>query len=594
MASDIPSFDLYTCEVCLENMLNKNPRLLSCHHSFCTDCLRKIMKNGSILCPTCRQETVVHNNDVNLLIANFMLQKMKKHIDTIHSSKTLLCQLCLSESASLKCQECLQLLCGDCKHQHDKIKTFKHHKIYKLCNEHREGLITHVCVKCVQPACAKCVIKEHADCDNEVKPYDEGTEQLTMKLTECEDEIDNVLKSVYKFEEEHEKKMKTIASAIGKVDNIKQYYMQKVRDADTKMAILNQSKIEGEKIKQTYSMKVIEMSKIKPLIQKIIAEIQNGVFDNFIEVQETVEKISPEVNHILNFNLPDVKINDPKTGKELNLTSKKKDIYLQTPVFTKEIRCPRNENWNQTWNISSTDNDCVLICALTKPYLTCAYSSDKPTTTIPAVHGNVRDTCVSQGYLYTVYKDCVSKRTYNNGNTGEEEMLKPNIKEIYSMVVNGKCMYLLSHTESRIVEFDLNTNITREVVKNLTDPFNLNLIENEGCVKYCVSCQVGTHSVMVYDDTWNLLFTLGGPGSGNGQLKCPWGVTCTTEGILVADQINRRISQFSFDGTFMKHILTKDDGIGYPLSITFNSPYLWMTQSGPYTAKCYKICESVA
>ena len=589
--ADIPSFDLYTCEVCLENMLNKNPRLLSCIHSFCADCLKKIMKNDSIICPTCREVTVVPNNDVNMLKANFMLQKMKEHIDMIHSSKTLLCQLCLSESAFLKCQECLQLLCGECKHQHDKIKTFKNHQICKLCNKHKEGLITHVCVKCVQPACSKCVIKEHAECDNEVKPYDEGTEQLTMKLTECEGEIDNMLKSVNKFEEGHEKQMKMIASALGKIVDIKQYYLQKLREADTKIEVLNQSRVEGEKVKQTYKMKVEEMMKMKTVIKKRKAEIQNGVFDNFNEVQELVEIISSEANHIHNFNLPDVKIDDPKTGKELYLTSaKKKDIYLQKPVYVKEIRCPMNEKWNQTWNISSTDNDCVLICDWGKPYITCAYSSDKPTTTIPAVHGNVRDACVSQGYLYTAYKDCVSKRTYNKGDTDQEVILQPNINYIYSIVVIDTCMYLLSSTEGKVVEFDLINKTTREVVSNLINPKNLNVIQKEECVKYCVSCY-GTHSVMVYDKSWNLLFTFGGYESGGGQLNCPWGVTCTTEGILVADQSNQRISQFSFEGTFMKHILTKNDGIGKPLSITFNSPYLWITQCGPYTVKCYKICE---
>ena len=590
-SADIPSFDLYTCEVCLENMLNKNPRLLSCHHSFCTDCLRKIMKNGSIHCPTCRKETVVENNDVNLLIANFMLQKMKEHMDKIHSSKTLLCQLCLSESASLKCQECLQLLCGDCKHQHDKIKTFKNHQICKLCNKHKEGLITHVCVKCVQPACAKCVIKEHAECDNDVKPYDEGTEQLTMKLTECEGEIDNMIQSVNRFEEEHEKKMEIIASAMGKIDDIKQYYMEKLREADTKMEILNQSRVEGEIIIQTFKMKVKEMTKMKPIIQKRMAEIQNGVFDNFIEVQERVEKISTEVNPILNFNLPDVKIEDPKRGKQLNLISaKQKMIYIQKPVFVKEIRCPKKETWGPTWNISSTNNDYILICDTSKPYITCAFSSDKPTTTIPAVHGEVRDACVYQGYLYTAYRDCVSKRTYNNCNTGEEEMLKPNIKDIHTIVVNDIYIYLLSKNEKRVVKFNLNTNTTREVVSNFKIPSNLNVIQNDGCVKYCVSCYE-THSVMVYDDTWNLLFRLGGFGSGDGLLNSPWGVTCTTEGILVADQINNRISQFSFEGTFMKHILTKKDGIGHPLGITFNGQNLWMTQSVPYTVKCFKICE---
>ena len=155
---------------------------------------------------------------------------MKEHIDTIHSSKTLLCQLCLSESASLKCQKCLQILCGDCKHQHNKVQTFKHDKIYKLCNKHKEGLITHVCIKCVQLACAKCVIKEHAEC--EVKTYEEGIEHYRIKMSKCEGEIENVIQAINKCKEEHEKKVERLDLAISRAKDIKQYFQQKAREAE--------------------------------------------------------------------------------------------------------------------------------------------------------------------------------------------------------------------------------------------------------------------------------------------------------------------------------------------------------------------------
>ena len=95
------SFDLYTCEVCLENMLDKNPRLLSCHQSFCSDCLLKLTKNGSILCPTCRESTTLPYNDINMQKVNFVLQKVKEHFDKMHASKSLLCQLCRAEPAQL-------------------------------------------------------------------------------------------------------------------------------------------------------------------------------------------------------------------------------------------------------------------------------------------------------------------------------------------------------------------------------------------------------------------------------------------------------------------------------------------------------------
>ena len=584
------SFDLYTCEVCLENMLDRNPRLLSCHHSFCSDCLVKLTKNGSILCPTCREETAVPNNDTNMLKANFMLQKMKEHLDKIHASKSSLCQLCRAEPAQLKCQECSQLLCKDCSHKHNKVKKFRNHKIYELCKKHPDVIITNVCMKCAEPACSNCVINEHLDHESEVDTYDEGIETMRKELKQDEGKLDVLIESANKLRKGHKVNTAKIKDSISKVKDIEAYYRNKLYEATETLKVLEGIASDGDSTIDKYEEKVKEWITAKHSIPKILDNLKQGDFLNYSMLKKKLDNILKEELNRIKYDPPVIKIEDPRTRTMLNLTTTMKaDVYLKEPKFIKEVRCPKNETWRQPYSISSTDNDCVLICDWSKSYITCAYSSDKPTTTIPAVHDKVRDACVYQGYLYTAYKDCVSKRTYNNGNTGEEVKLKPNIKDIYSMGVNDKCMYILSNTEHSVVEFNLNTNITREVVINLKSPVKLNVIQKEGCVKYCVSCY-GTHSVMVYDDTWNLLFTLGGPGSEDGQLRYPWGVTCTSEGILVADQNNQQISQFSFEGTFMKHILSKKDGIGYPKGIAFNSPYLWLTQRSN-TVKCFKICE---
>jgi sugar lactone lactonase YvrE len=54
--------------------------------------------------------------------------------------------------------------------------------------------------------------------------------------------------------------------------------------------------------------------------------------------------------------------------------------------------------------------------------------------------------------------------------------------------------------------------------------------------------------------------SFGSYGSGDGQLKAPYGICCDKFGnIFVADHYNDRISLYSKDGEFICHILTKED-----------------------------------
>ena len=593
MASD-ESFDLYTCEVCFENMMDKNPRLLLCLHSFCSECLEKLMKHGSILCPTCREKTIVPNKDIKMLKGNFMLQKVKEHLDKMHNSSKSLCQLSCSEPADVKCQECSQLLCNDCIHKHNEVKKFRDHKLQRLCKKHQDGILTNFCMKCTEPACANCVINEHLEHEHDVETYDEGIEKLNDELEGYETKLDVMTTAADKLEKEHEIKTSEMKESISTVKDIERHYLRKLEEVQETIRVLEESVKESEIIAEKYKESVEEWRRSKQLIPKQLEEIQKGDFTNYRNLKTKLDKILEAKLNAVKYEPPVIEIEDPRMRTLPHLTTdenKKLEVYLPEPTFTKEIRCPNNGKWDQPWSISSLDNDCVLICDWCKPYITCAYSSDKPTTTIPAVHGNVRDACVSQGYLYTAYDKCISKRAYNNGNTGAEDMVKPGIRNIHSMVVNKNNVYLLSKSEKRIIEFDFNTNTAREVVNDLLQPINLNLICHDERVMFGVSCH-RMHSIKVYDENWQWLFTLGGPRAGDqdGQLSYPWGVTCTAEGILVADQCNQRITQFSFDGSIMKHILTRKE-LAYPLGITFHSQHLWMTQKDPYTVKCFQICN---
>ena len=161
---------------------------------------------------------------------------------------------------------------------------------------------------------------------------------------------------------------------------------------------------------------------------------------------------------------------------------------------------------------------------------------------------------------------------------------------IFSMlIVNESCIVLVSYSESKIIEFDPNNKHVKIVKLKSDGPVQVSTMERNDQVLYLVTCHGNKHKVKVYDKMWNLLFTFGGWGYEDGHLWNPWGTACTTDGILVADQSNHRISQFSFEGKFLKHILTRDDGIGYPTGLTFVNPYLWVTSHSPPSVQCFKL-----
>ena len=591
MAS-VKSFDLYICKVCLENMLDKNPRSLSCLHTFCTDCLKKVMKDGKISCPTCREITVVPNKNITSLKANFMLQEVKAHLDEVLSSKALFCQLCLAESPVLKCQECIQLLCEDCSLKHNEVKTFKDHKLFKLCPKHKEGMITHLCMKCVQPSCSKCVMTEHLDHEADIEMFDDGMKLIKENISQYQTDIELTVQAVKDWKDEDYEELESTQRTIRKVKDIREYHLQKVKEAEDVLEILYKDKEKGEERQKEYEVKMNEFKTVKDALKRS-QDVNTNILVAFKSLKQKAENLldgAKERN--MRFVRKEINILDSRTNEYVTYTiNDKPEIYLEKPQLVKSIRSPRKQEWISPWNISSVDDDCVLISDWDKDFITMAYSSGKSTVIIPAQYGKIRDACIFKDSLFTAYENFITKRTFNNGTAGQEVKYNPNINDIWSMkVLNESCVQLVSQSENRIAEFNPKNSKSKTVVSNLNRPVHVNMMKSEGEVLYLVTCW-GTHSLDVYDEGWNLVRTFGGYGQADGQMWNPFVTTFTKQGILVADNSNYRISLYSTEGNFIKHILTYNDGIGDPVGLSFNRPLLWLSQDGPPSVKCYKLCQ---
>ena len=66
------------CCLCLENF--EDPRILPCSHTFCFECVKKLVENFTIQCPVCRvKHSVLNVNQVtkNLILAQ-LIEELKK------------------------------------------------------------------------------------------------------------------------------------------------------------------------------------------------------------------------------------------------------------------------------------------------------------------------------------------------------------------------------------------------------------------------------------------------------------------------------------------------------------------------------------
>ena len=173
------------CGICCDEY--KSPKLLSCFHVFCKQCLERLVQKEdgqSILqCPNCRRATALPLEGVSGLPSDFHahhlfeIQEMLKKVKEPQKTK---CEKCDTSTATGFCRDCGQFVCESCTEMHKTWVEYSTHQIVTMqdiqagaaslippkkkvlyCQQHEEKLLELYCETCSELICHNCTIQVH-------------------------------------------------------------------------------------------------------------------------------------------------------------------------------------------------------------------------------------------------------------------------------------------------------------------------------------------------------------------------------------------------------------------------------------------------
>ena len=174
---------LLTCAVCYD--MYKKPKYLSCHHSYCEECIEKLSKESKIICPECRETSTAPPGGVKDLPNNFFINNLMDEVTLkrkVEGEEKATCDLCVEEGlAIVLCPDCVMFLCDHCNEFHKRGKEYRNHSIIPLdelqskkkevnlrpkakemlCPDH-ELTLNFFCETCDQLVCHYCTTNEHS------------------------------------------------------------------------------------------------------------------------------------------------------------------------------------------------------------------------------------------------------------------------------------------------------------------------------------------------------------------------------------------------------------------------------------------------
>ena len=567
---------LCVCKHCHD--VYKDPRILSCLHSYCLQCIHKIQVQGktSITCPSCNHPSPLPDGGVASLPPNIRLKEeaeQEKVIRRLISSPPPVCESCEEDCAVsvAYCRDCDDLLCQECWDMHRKMKMSRSHFTFAiddlkkksqsdllkmlpsstssvpLCPDHGDQRLGFYCTQCAVPVCVGCTISRHKG-----HPVKEVNEQVNQNkkvilegvktLPEKKKQLEKIIKTI----DDEKKKLKAVKS---KGDDIIHEAFTKLRHLiDQREQELLTKNMEIATTKETHLS--IQKEGFQHLLESMshchsLASIATSQYTDvqLLSIAQTLQDRADTLKQQFTDTSLDL-CETPNISVEVNT-----DALVQMIIEFVGVADPSPCSSNTT---AVVPRQRLGIGAEMKVKVTTRDSSGKELNKGGSVVRGIL-TCIGQGRVGCPVSD------------------------------NGDGTYLVSVIPQQLGQHQLFITVNSQGIQG--SPFKLSVVEQRDYTKlkdpvrtitgisnpmYIAFTDNGDifvtsysdHCIHVYHSSGKKKTTIGSEGSGELQFQYPYGIDISGEVVYVAEYNGHRIHKLTTGGEYFGVFGKKGSGIG--------------------------------
>ncbi|XP_078353860.1 E3 ubiquitin-protein ligase TRIM71-like [Oculina patagonica] len=520
-----------SCSVCTQ--LYREPKQLPCLHIFCLECLNNIARtsahHGKIKCPLCQIEVAVPASGTMETLPSCFYLKNLLDILAIKECSTskVSCGNCEKKSEeALYCFHCGGFWCNSCLDAHNILRPNRRHRVLALkdfqerdfevvlkrpafCQKelHEKEVLKFYCKMCEIPVCQNCVTVEHGKHDME---YLEVTARATKKNMAAQ------LEAAEKETQTFSYCMRELEEKSRGIDERSQFVKRQIQDAVNSL-ILN--------LRQREQILITEVEREAKIEQDRLTKDKRKISEHLKKIEETMS----QAKHFI----------DCSTAAEL----------VRAKTFVRE-----------------------LLEELPAPELIASASQRKTNQTVFVENKTLFESL--QNEEIGRFENSASKANqcsvegFNEATAGLETRFKfitRNAEGKQSNSLGDRVVVELASTEDGTLAGDM------KIVNRNNGSYEVSCIpkrEGEHKVTVRLNGEEISYvlSIHVKKRSYKLVRTVGGEGTGAGELRGPWGVTVNDKNeIIVFDYGNDRLQEFNDNGDFIRTIehelLTDQRGI---------------------------------
>ena len=305
-------------------------------------------------------------------------------------------------------------------------------------------------------------------------------------------------------------------------------------------------------------------------VDKLLQSPQNQIVSKFLSQSMSVEKI--------------LKVRE-KINIECKLDIQKDVQWLKKPVIENSFN--NMGNFQIKWPTSIKAVGLDLLVYSDNNTSKCVVFDNKGTVIRSfnglKDHGNAKCVEVYKNCLYLAQRKqiiCLS-----NFNTLKERSFTfmPKMNSLYKMAVaTGNVLICTDSDEGKVFEYNTKDDTTKMVLQRLRYPTYISVAHTPQGTRYILTLSL---SVKIYDETWHPLTTI------TQGIDNPLDTVPCSGGFLLADWGSNKITLYSYTGYLVRTVLTEQDGLSYPISLTIRPPYIWVGHGsyGDCKITCFRV-----